>query len=209
MKSIFWIIQTFLAAALLVLYVLFFVKIGNDKKNEPAISPTSVKIDSAMNAAPFRIAYINTDTILENYKYYKVLEKDLANQQTALEGQLQTKYKDLELEYKKLENKLKLGLISQEEAAQKDLKMREEFEDYRSKLREGYLDKEQKLTVQLYDSIISFVNRFNQTAGYSYILAYAKGGGILHADKAFDLTGEVLKGLNDEYDKRVKTSPKK
>jgi outer membrane protein len=209
MKKSFWIIQTFILAAILVLYVLFFVNLKNSKNAELIPTPAKVKIDSAMQASPFRIAFINTDTILENYKYYKVLEKDLASQQTSLEVQLQTRYKELEQEYKKLESKLKLGLISQEEAAQKDLKMREDFEDYRSRLREGYLEKEQKMTAQLYDSIISYVNRFNRDAGYSYILAYAKGGGILHADKAFDLTTEVLKGLNEEYDTRTGDKKKK
>jgi len=33
-------------------------------------------------------------------------------------------------------------------------------------------------------------------------LGYSRGGGILYADDAFDLTSEVLSGLNREYDIR-------
>jgi outer membrane protein len=49
--------------------------------------------------------------------------------------------------------------------------------------------------------IEAFLKDYNSDKRYSYILAYSPGT-IYYKDSAFDITTDVLKGLNDGYKKK-------
>ncbi|MEA3495312.1 MAG: OmpH family outer membrane protein [Bacteroidota bacterium] len=198
--------QIILAIAIIVLYILHFTQDNSTATNDKTKKRSIVTDTTEQN---IRIAYVNTDSILHNYKYYNALEKKLEIKQNNASYQLKQKTKKLEKDYKNLLSKINLGLITEEQAQQQFAKQQQGVEQYRATVRNDLLIEEQKLTEELYDSIVSYIERYNQQTNYNYILGYSKGSGILHADKKYNLTSEVLFGLNEEYDNRTNTESKK
>ncbi len=206
MKNINLVLNVVLTIAVIILFVLVLKK-DNDN---PTVKPENTEeisslSDSTSNIAkPVRIAYVNTDTILEEYKYFQELQKKLELRQNNAEYQLSQKMKELESDYKNLLSKIKLGLITETEAENQFAEKQQKVEEYRNTVRNQLIQEEQTLTESLYDSIVSYIKRYNEKGhvGFNYILGFSKGGGILHADEQFDLTQAVLGGLNGEYDKR-------
>jgi outer membrane protein len=116
------------------------------------------------------------------------------------ENQLQVKMSDLEKDYKTLSTKVKLGLSKEEEAQNTFAAKQQEVESFRTTMSQKLVDKNTAMTEQLYDSIVNYVHRFNKKGQFTYILGYAKGGGIIYAPHSMDISDYILNGLNKEYD---------
>ena len=57
----------------------------------------------------------------------------------------------------------------------------------------------QKISLQLRDSINSFLKVYNQKKGYSLIISNTGFDNLLYADPAFNITQEIVDGLNARY----------
>lgn len=191
---------------LAVLAILFFHILPQRSNNADSTiqEPTVIFGDTSKGGKGLSIAYINTDSVVEHYKYYTELKTKLENEQKAAENQLQIKMKDLEKEYKTLSTKVNLGLIKEDEAQTSFAIKQQEVESYRTTMSQKIVDKNTQMTEQLYDSIVNFVHRFNKNGRFTYILGYAKGGGIIYAPSSMDISNIILTGLNKEYDIKIK-----
>ncbi len=211
MKKTFIIVSSIYGLAIIALFILFFLgKKGHSGEVKKPDLPVNIP-DSliAKPEKPLTIAYVNTDTILANYKYYKSQIASLESSQAIAERQLEERYKKLEEDYKNYLTKIKLGLIKQEDAENQFAEKQAELQDYQDKLRNNLLEKEQKVADQLYDSILNHIAIFNKQAGYTYIIAHAKGSNILYSDPSLDLTQIILQSLNASYDAWSKKKGKK
>jgi outer membrane protein len=183
----------------------FHIRKGESVNPELAMpQPSLIFGDTSKGGKGLSIAYINTDTVVEHYKYYKELKVKLENEQKMAENQLQVKMKDLEKEYKTLSTKVNLGLIKEEEAQNSFAIKQQEVEAFRTNTSQKLVEKNTKMTEQLYDSIVNYVHRFNKNGRFTYILGYAKGGGIIYAPSSMDISNFILNGLNKEYDTKIK-----
>ena len=66
----------------------------------------------------------------------------------------------------------------------------------------------QEFNVALRDSLNSFLNAYNRDKHYDIILSKA-GDNILFADKRFDITQDVINGLNKRYKSTAKKPAEK
>ena len=64
--------------------------------------------------------------------------------------------------------------------------------------------KTETTTYQLRDSINAFLKEYNKTKGYSMIISNTGFDNLLYADSIYNITREILDGLNARY-----SSPKK
>jgi len=200
-KKTFIIISAVYGLLIIVLFILFFVK----KTETAAVKNPELPIAIPDSLIPkqekaITIAYVNTDTILANYKYYKAQIAQMEKSQASAEKQLEERFKKLEEDYKNYLTKIKLGLIKQEDAEKQFAEKQAELENYQMQLRNQLIEKEEKVANQLYDSILNHIAIFNKTAGYTYIIAQAKGSNILYSDPDLNLTQFILEGLNKSYE---------
>ena len=63
-----------------------------------------------------RIVYVNTDTLLNNYDYYKDVVKEFQNKQFQLENELQRKGQSFQNEVALFQRRVQAGGMSQEQA---------------------------------------------------------------------------------------------
>jgi outer membrane protein len=64
--------------------------------------------------------------------------------------------------------------------------------------------KEMEMNMVILDSIRNYLKRMNMTAGFDYILSYNSMGNILFAKDTFNITPQVIQGLNLEYAEKNK-----
>ncbi|MEZ5197171.1 MAG: OmpH family outer membrane protein [Bacteroidales bacterium] len=68
-------------------------------------------------------------------------------------------------------------------------------EQYASEMQQ----KEFEMNVVLLDSVRNYLERLNKVYNYDYILGYNTAGNIFLAKDTFDITSQILEGLNKEY----------
>jgi outer membrane protein len=151
-----------------------------------------------------RIVYVNTDTLLNNYEYYKDVVKEFENKRFALENELQRKGQSFQNEVALFQRRAQAGGMTQEQAQTTQLQLQKKEQDimlYRDNAA-GNLGQEQaKKTDQLLTNIQDYLKKYNKSDKYDMVIGYSKGGGVLYAKEDLDITQDVLKGLNEEYSK--------
>ncbi len=197
------IINVVLLTGLLVLYALQFYPHGTEKKTEPTTETQIADLSEIIAEGSFLIAFVNSDTLMANYKLAKKMRSDFETEQKRLEGDLKRREQSFQADVESFQRQVQLGMLNQEsgQAKEQELMLRQQEimqlrETYTSRL----MAREVDMNRELYLKITGLLDRFNQEAQFDYILGYSPGGGILYANKKHDITREVLNRLNQEYD---------
>ena len=167
---------------------------------------------SAAAAGEVKIAYVEVDSLMSQYQFCKdftlVLQKkgnNARNTLTAKQKQLQTAAANFQ---QKVQNN---GFQSREQAAGVQAAIERQGQDLQElQARLGSeLDAETaKYNQALRDSLQNFLREYNKTKKYDMILSKA-GDNIQHASKRYDITQDVVNGLNKRYKSTFKESDKK
>ncbi len=161
------------------------------------------KIDDAVHA----IAYIDSESLMEDYMLAIQLQADFEAEQRRLENDLDRRQRNFQLDIERFQRDIQEGLISVEQAQIQEQELMQKQQDL-MQLNETYRErlsrKEFEMNNELLDSIRGFLERYNRDKGYDFILGYARGGGILYASEAHDITSEVLAQLNKEYEESTR-----
>lgn len=193
------IINVVLFLGLVVLYGLYFIgnPVGGERDAEE-IPEVERKIDEATHA----IAYVNNEILMEQYDMAIQMREDFENEQRELEADLERRQRTFQNDVERFQQQVQAGTVGMEEAQMMEQELMQRQQDL-MQLNETYMDrlarKEMELNEELLEKISDFLERYNQDKAYDFILGYSRGGGILFADQAYDVTAEVLQQLNDEY----------
>lgn len=159
-----------------------------------------------------KIVYVQADSLLKNYEYYKDFQKEFESKGFQLENDLGNKTRSFQNEVAFFQQKAQQGGLTQEQgqAVQQQLaKKEQEITQYR----DGQLKKldveRLKKTEEFYDNIFDYIKRYNKENQYEFVLGYSKGGGILFADQSLDITKKIVDGLNKEYKEKLDAKLKK
>ncbi|MBP6387309.1 MAG: OmpH family outer membrane protein [Pseudarcicella sp.] len=173
-----------------------------DKKTENKPSATS---SNAVGNK--KIVFVNTDSLLTNYQFYKDAQKEFESKGYRLQVDLGQKERALQNEVQAIQQRAQQ--MSQAELQAADLTLKKKGADFQqySQSKQAALAQEQaKKNEDLYNTIREYIKRTNKENQYEFVLGYSSaGGGILYADDAVDVTDKLLDGLNKEYaDKKAK-----
>ena len=187
--------------------VAFAVSCNQTKTAENAEAPAA---EAAEACAPKgAIVYIDMTRLMAEY--------DMANDLRAV---VETKVSEIQAEITRRENNLANAVAKYQEKAQKGLMTRTVAEVEAEKLQQQEIDfnnyagqKQQEIQEeqvvmmnQLGDAIKTFLEKYNAEKQYAMILTNSAGAPVVTADKALDITDDVLAGLNEEY---IKTKNEK
>ncbi|WP_207492840.1 OmpH family outer membrane protein [Aridibaculum aurantiacum] len=179
--------------------VLFYLHFSSGKKTTTQVA--SQTSGSAQTGA-FKLAYFEMDSIDNNYEYLKDVRSQLKSKQQELGGQLnQLKNRYME-KVKKYQQEA--PTMTQERA---NIVEQELMNDQKV-----LANKEQSLDLEMQDiqfkkmqdvnkKIEEFLKEYNKDKGFSYIVANQPGT-VYYVDPGFDITAEVVKGLNEQYKKK-------
>lgn len=108
--------------------------------------------------------------------------------------------------YGELQNKAQGGTMNQGEmdAASAELKkMDDDIKNRKSQLDQEYNDLMVRRQTEIKNKIEEFLREYNKKKNYSYIISYEQGL-FYYRDSAYNITADVVKGLNQFYKKDKK-----
>lgn len=184
------IINIVLIVAILIAFILILSRNTSDSSKH--------KVDG------LNIVFVNSDTIMKNYKLFQDLKIELEAETLRLQKDLEKRQKALESKFIAYQNKIKTGNISIDEARKTEENLSQQQQEL-IKLNEMYTQqiaqRELEMTERILDSVISAIRLYNQSNQFDFILGYSKGAGILYANPKLDITNEILIILNNRYKK--------
>lgn len=163
---------------------------------------------AAVSSGNLKIAYVEIDSLLTKYRYWNDLNELMIQKEENIRTTLNEKAKELEKEMREFQRKLENnGFASRERAEQENLRLAQKQRDLQQlqeKLANDLQTENQKNSLQLRDSINSFLKIYNKDKGYSLIISNTGFDNLLYADQAFNITSEIVDGLNARYNPQTK-----
>ena len=177
---------------------LFAIVLGGKKNSEvPAVVTETSKV--------MPIAYLNVDSLLVNYLFAQEASEKLMKKQEDARLKLNTKARTLQNEMadfqRKLENNAFLSRERAEKEQQRLLKKQQELQELEAKLTEDIMIENQKLNMQLADTLTNFLKSYNADGRYHVILSNSAKDNVLMAAEGYNITDEVVDALNARYGK--------
>jgi outer membrane protein len=155
-----------------------------------------------------RIAYIEVDSLMTQFEFSKEKSQELERKSTNARNTLTQKGNQLQAAANNFQQKLQNnGFTSREQAEGVQAALQRQQNDLaalQARLENELAQETQKFNTALRDSLNHFLEIYNKDKKYDVILAKS-GDNILLANKQFDITQDVINGLN----KRYKSSAKK
>jgi outer membrane protein len=149
------------------------------------------------------VVYINSDTLLSKYEYYKAVRIRLQNLSQSAQTELAAKGQAFQKEvgvYQKSANGLNLA---QRTATEKRLaKKQQDLQDLSQNTAKQLQEEQDNQNSKLYDKLAAYLKTYCKAKGYKVVLTYSKANpAMLYGDESLDVTNDVLAGLNEEYKK--------
>ncbi|MCD7977698.1 MAG: OmpH family outer membrane protein [Tannerellaceae bacterium] len=197
MKNINYVINGVLAVAIVILFVLQF-----SGKKETNVTKAAFTSDENLSGI-LPIAYVDMDSLLMNYNYYKDLSEVILKKEENSRANINQKANALRTEVQDFQRKLENNaFLTRERAAQEEQRLmnkQQELQELDNHLAQELMLEQQQLMSQLRDSLVAQLNIFNQTKGYQVILSNTGMDNILIAGDAYNITGELIEYLNKSY----------
>lgn len=160
--------------------------------------------------AELKIAYVEVDSIMTQYQFCKDYSAILTKKGQNIEATIQQKGQALQNAANNFQQKLQQNAYTREqaEAYQAGLqKQNADLQQLQQRLSAEFAQEQESFNKALHDSIANYLARYNKDKKYSIIFSKS-GDNLLYADKAYDITNEIIAGLNKAY-KPAKTEAKK
>ena len=198
MKRLYYVMN---GMAALTLILLFSQCAG--KSNQEATTSAQPATLSGM-----KIAYVEIDTLLSKYNFFKDLSEEMVKKSEDMRLTLNKKANELEKEKRDFQTKYENNAFHTQERAQQVyngiLKLEQDLQEQSNQLQSELMSENEKNNLQLRDSINAFLKEYNKGKKYDLILSNTGFDNLLYADSAYNITQEILEGLNARY-----VSPKK
>jgi outer membrane protein len=185
--------------ALILVAVLFYLHFSTPAKP----SATTKVATTDTTAQSFRIAYFDIDSLQTHYEYFK----DAFNQMKSKENQMSAELTNLENSFqrkmKEWQDKGPTMTQSEGEAAQREYgQMQQRFQRRKMELEQELEKHKVELMTDLRKKVEEYLKEYNNDKRYAYILSYEPGFILYYKDSAYDITADLVDGLNSKYKKK-------
>lgn len=198
------IISAILAVAVVVLFVLHFT----DKPKSPQVTP----IQAGDSTVVLPIAYVTLDSLMVSYNYAKDVNDKLVASAESKQANLNAQGRQLEKEMQDFQYKMDNNAFFSQERAEREYqrltKKQQEFQQLQQKLSAEMMEEQAKTTKSLSDTILSQIRTYNELHGHYQVILTNVNSSIIYSVPMYDITEEVVKYLNEQYDP-AKSEPTK
>jgi outer membrane protein len=181
------------AVLLLAVGILYYLHFASPKK------VVYTESQSATQNAAFKIAYFEIDSVQNNYEYFKQVIKELNTLEQQKRSELAAKQNAMQSKYKSYQDKG--NTMTQTEIAQAQAELQDMDKDLQAAQQQKgqELDNERFKKLQaIKKKIEDYLAEYNKNKGYAYIFASSPDL-IYYKDSVYNITGDLVKGLNDLY----------
>jgi outer membrane protein len=172
---------------------------ANKQDNTSKATANTEATGTAVANNNFIVAYVDIDTVEAYYDYFKEKKAELEKKQQAIDNELKANVRALQNEAADFQRKANTMTQAEGEAAQRTLYgKQQELQEKEQNMRSTYAEQENKFNEELQKRLNDYLEKLNSDKRYAYILSYRTGASnILYKDPKYDITREVIKGLNE------------
>ena len=175
-------------------------------------SPKMDDQPAAANGEGMKIAYVEVDSLMTQYKFAKDYSVTLQKKSNNARNTLNQKGNALQAAMANFQQKLNNnGFQSREQAASQQAaiqRQQNDLQELQARLENELANETSKFNEALRDSLQNFLKSYNQDKKYDLILSKA-GDNILMGNKKLDITQDVINGLNKRYKPTAKPAAEK
>ncbi len=173
----------------------------------PAAGTDSTKAETVKKE---KIVYVNSDTLSEQYTYFKDIRAKLEDKAKKAQGDLQAKGQAFQRQVAEYEKNAPTMSASDRQATEERLaRKQQELAQSNQNASNALAQDEATEFNAVYTAITEYLKKHAEEKGYQFVLTYSKTNpAVLYADPKLDITTEVLNALNKEYDAKKATEKK-
>lgn len=176
----------------------------------PKMDEQPVATTEAGNQGGMRIAYVEVDSLMTQFEFAKEKSKELEKKSNNARNTLNQKGNQLQAAANNFQQKLQNnGFTSREQAESVQNALQRQQNDLaalQARLENELAQETQKFNIALRDSLNNFLLIYNKDKKFDMILAKS-GDNILMASKQYDITQDVINGLNKRYKSATTKKP--
>jgi outer membrane protein len=170
------------------------------KKTTETVATTNVK-DSLSTAGSFRMAYFEMDSVENNFQVVKDIKAEMNKRQEQINNEIGKQGQALQQKYNNYQAQLQGGRLTQAQADEELLEIRrldEQIKENKQSKDEEYNNYVMRNMKDIKTKIEDFLKEYNKDRRYAYIISYEQGL-FYYRDSIYNITSDVIKGLNDMY----------
>ena len=189
MKNILLIINIIL---LCLVGYLYYLQFGNNKTKtvQQVKSPEFSSVDKST------VAYIDLDSLQNNYSYYKKIKADFERKQSAANDEITSMQKKYQSRAMQLQQKAATMSQKEQETAMQEInKMQQDLQNRKQGIDNDLYNYNSKMKEDVLTRIQNFLKGYNKDGRYSYIFSYEPGF-MFYKDSTLNITPDVIAGLN-------------
>lgn len=178
-------------------------------KSAPKMDEKTTTTEQASKSET-KIAYVEVDSIMTQYNFCKDYAKILEAKGNNIQKTLASKQESLQNAAANFQQKVQQNAYTREQAEAIQAGLQKQSNDLQAlnqRLSGEFQTETEKYNKALHDSLQHYLAAYNKDKKYGLIFA-KQGDNLLYADKAYDITNEVVAGLNKAY-KGTKTKTAK
>ncbi|HVU54183.1 MAG TPA: OmpH family outer membrane protein [Puia sp.] len=151
----------------------------------------------------FRIAYFDMDSLEVHYEEFKDAQAQLKTQENAMNMELSSldrnNQKRVDVWRQKGNN---LTQAEAEQAQQEIAQMQQNFKTRKDALEQAYYRSTEDLKTSIRKKVEDFLRTYNKQRNFSFIFEYDPGSFIYYKDSVYNITSDLVDGLNANYKKK-------
>jgi outer membrane protein len=172
--------------------------------NKPKTDDKAIAANPAANKET--IVFVNSDTLLAKYDYFKDMSKRLEDNANAAKNDVGSRTQAFQREVAEYQKSANTMPADQRQTTEQRLQReQQELQGYQQNATAKFQNDQATENSKLYDKIADFVKSYAKEKGYKLVLTFSKANPtVLYGDNGLDVTVDVAKGLNDAYAKDKK-----
>ena len=170
-----------------------------DKSNPQMDQKANASAKAA--AGDMKIAYVEVDSIMSQYKFCKEYSLILQKKGQNIQNTLAQKQQALQAAAANFQQKVQQNAYTREQAEGVNASLQKQnnyLQILNQRLSAEFQNETDQFNKALRDSIQHYLASYNKDKKYSIIFS-KQGDNLLYADKAYDITNEIIAGLNKAY----------
>lgn len=196
--------KSFLQAGMAVVAVAVMASCNQGTNSGNTGTGASDSLASQPQAA--QIVYVNADTLLENYEYFKEIRTNLEEKAKKAQADLQSRSTAFQREVADYQQKAPTMSAADRQSTEERLaRKQDELARHQQNAGNAFAQEEAEENEKLYTKITEYLKAHAKENGYKFVLTYsATSPSVLYADESLEITKEVLSALNAQYEKENK-----
>jgi outer membrane protein len=147
------------------------------------------------------LVFVDVNKLLDGYKRTKIVRAEFTKKASTLKANVDSLVTGWQKELKVYE-KNRSKYSKKELALKQELlgNKQQQINNYQQAIQKQVQEEDKKSTQTVINDINDYVKEFGKKNSYPIIFGASGSGNIMYADESTDLTEQVLKGLNTEYE---------